>query len=620
MKSRRKLLSLCILGLSILLILSEILFHFLEEKRQDINKARHLFLNSVNLSQSQIAGALKELSQDPIFLSKLNGTQTYSLTKYLENKVHPGTFDFLTLYNSSCEKISKTKFSSISKSDCESSSLEKWLSFSYGDQSILSIKKKILRYGKVYYLEGGKILDKEWAKSHPELFPSLEKAVLSWGPSTTEKHCFLNILCKNSSETLWSLGTHLQSNLSLNSNTFYFSFFKNRLLKDEPSTNTLSIFLLFSIILLLFFYYSQKSLESYNFRKDLKNFLRWSREPSKALENPIKLKWMRTSQKKLYSFYKSQEERIRDLEKSENALQEEIISLNKLLSQKEREVSNNIPNTILSEYISSSGSQIIRNLESCVESEKDLKSIIEQSLIPHNLLLLERLNFWKKGIEKRGERFFIKSLYEEDTPTGENLLKHDIHSFFKRTEFLNSTLYQLLNLTKNSANIEQKSLNTLNSWKELSQKVQLSGSKRIQDIAESALALLKAHSQEPLEVLCSFSPKTTLDLPAPTMLSVFFLIFRSLLKVPKNLPKSSYIFQMHRRVKEDSFVLAISLTNEKGEVLKSYPSESSLLDIQKILKTWKVLCQLIQKPEEGTYILLTGSKRLFVDKSLSLNF
>jgi hypothetical protein len=71
-------------------------------------------------------------------------------------------------------------------------------------------------------------------------------------------------------------------------------------------------------------------------------------------------------------------------------------------------------------------------MQSFKEDALDLSSVISKGLITTNQQLLEWVKSWQDGVDKRGERQFMRLLYEKtnDAAEGSSLLRAELSKAF----------------------------------------------------------------------------------------------------------------------------------------------------------------------------------------------
>ncbi len=602
-------------SLAVFFVISEIASHSMEYKRKAIAEARSSYLRALAQTRVQLAAHLTELSYDPILVSDMSSKLSYSTSRSLENEIHPGTFDFYALYDDSCKVLSKTGSSSFQASLCKKNLSGQWRWLSYENKTIMFLLRARNDIEKPFLLGAGRYLNENWAKSFPNLLSKLQDADLKIDAFPVKIECRWPHLCTKFNKSVWIEGVDASglALASLVSTDPFFPFLRPWLLSLEPLSNPLSIPLLFALFLIFLWQLFQSRFSKTQAEEDKAAFLRWTEHPLSGKVPTPEFPWLEKAQETLSGLLSQCAHRSNELSALCEKQKGEIYRLEALLHETECKLSEQIPYEVLSTHIASSAPNVQKMLSNFIEGSADLGSIMEKGIAPLNRKIIEMLKVWQNGIAVRGERYYMKSLYEQESKIeGQSLLKSEILKLFTLSEQIQTTLVQTLTLLKTFEKQESDAAQIFASWSLLAEKIK-NPNMHVNKIGEAAASLLQIQSEQRISFMSKLSSNFQLDIPVPVLLGALYTMFATIKE--GLLEDETLVFQVHKRMKSDHFVLALSVTNERGKILLCHPKEEGVERVVRILKPWGMQCQGIHRPEGGTYLVLKGSPSLIVQHS-----
>jgi hypothetical protein len=594
--------------------LTEFGFQNLEGRRHAIDKARNTYIKSLTETKAQLAAQLHDLAHDAILVSNLGAKLSYSVSHALETEIHAGTFDFYVIFDEACKPIAKTLSVPVPPGLCQKNTKEgvwRWLTID--NKPLLFLLKTRTDLDKPFSIGGGRYLNETWASSYPTLLSRLRAADLTWDAYVSHPFCKWAKICGEFNASVLTEGLDAQGieHASLISKSKLFPLFRPWLIGRHPLHNPLALPLLFFIFLMLLCELLQRRFSKTKQEETQQKFMQWCESPLKGRVQTPEFPWLQKAQDTLVSLMVHCANRTTELTQTCHSQQHDLMILKSNLEEKERLLSENIPHNVLSEYIARSGNSVETMVSSFLEGGVDIESILEKGLLPVSRKMMDMLKIWQSGILTRGERPFIRSLYEQESRQGggETLLFSELNRLFSYAEQMNTAALHALTLMKRVQNEEGEASKILASWSMLAYKLHDSRL-RLNKICEASLELLQTQSSQRISFLSNLPSDFTLNLPVPTLLGSLFMLFSAMKEGLRNAENESLVFQMHKRHKLEDFVLAISVTNERGKPILCIPKESILNRVTETLKPWGILCQDIHRPEGGTYVVVRGNVSL----------
>jgi len=600
-------------SLGFVFAVSELCTRYLEKSRSAVHEAQLAYVTALAQTRAQLASHLFDLVHDPVLISNLNAQLSYSISRSLEGEIHPGSLDFFVIFDADCKPIVKTMSTPVPAGLCQKNNKDQWLWTSVSDKPLLFLLKSRSDLEKPFYIGAGRFLNDTWGASFPMLLPKLEAADLIWGSGISKTLCKGLHLCSEFHRNAWvdgrdAEGTALASLISLNR---LFPILRPWLISTKPLSNPFALPLIIFISLLCILEALQRRFSKTKTDEERIQFLRWCKQPLLGRVRTPEMKWLQTAQESLLTTLNQCANRCSELTKASEKYEQVLLGLKAELAECERKLSEHIPYQVLSMHIASSGSKVQQTLASFQEGTADLASMLDKGLLTQNRKMLELVKLWQNGIALRGERHFMRSLYEQEgKQEGESLLRAELNKLFSIAEHISSLSLHCLSLLREIQIKESSTASIVEHWSMLAGKVQDSHLK-LSKIGEVAAALLQADSPQRVSFLSNLPHEFKLNLPVPTLLGTFLMLFTAMKEGTRDAKDETLVFQVHKRQKLDQFILALSLTNERGRALLCQPKEELLQRVVELLKPWGIQCQDIRRPEGGSYIIIRGSSSLF---------
>lgn len=598
--------------LAIVLVLSELGARYIERTRIVVNEARNAYIAALMQTRAQLSSHLHDLVRDPVLLSNFNSQLSYSMSRSLEGEIHPGTFDFYVLFDSECKPLVKTLSTPVPPGLCQKTKMGKWQWISVNGRPLLFLLKSRSDVDKPFSLGAGRFINEYWAASFPSLLSKLEAASLKLGRDPEQRLCKGFRLCSEFHTSAWSDGfdENKDALASLVSQNRIFPLLRPWLLSYEPVDNTPGLPLALLIIFFLAMHSLRARFAQTKTEEEKQRFLRWCQSPLSGHFRTPEMRWLEKAQESLIAVVTQCAHRNSELTKASEHYEKNIASLKAALQESERKLGEHIPHEVLSSHIAHSSQSVRDILSIFLEETGDLASILEKGLLPHSRKMMDVIKLWQNGINVRGERNFMRSLYEQPgKEEGETLLRSEMNKLFAMAETIHSTSLHSLNLVKQVQDKEGNAVKVLELWSMLAGKVN-DPTLKLNRIGETSAALLQVSSLNRVSFLSNLPAEFTLKLPVPTLLGTFLMLFTSMKDGLRDAKDESLVFQIHKRQKQEEFILALSVTNERGKVLLCVPQEDLLKRAMDLLKPWGIQCQDIHRPEGGSYIVVRGSYSL----------
>lgn len=590
-------------------ILSDAFTNYLENRRLAIHNARSSFLSALTQTRVQLASHLHDLVHDPILTSNFTAKLSYSLGHSLESEIHPGTFDFFVLFDESCKPIAKTLSVPVPQGLCQKQMTDKWQWTSIDKKPMLYLLKARTHVDKPFYIGAGRYLNTSWANSFPSLKNKLHNAELKWDEHTPGKSSEFN-------SVVWLAGYDAKGTTyaSLISQSRSFPFLRPWLVSSRPLENPFATPVLTLLLFIMIFELLKRRFSKTRMDETKKKFLKWCEKPLSGKVPNLELPWLFEAQETLVSVMTSGANRSSELSKTCDLQEKEIRRLNASLAHVERKLSEHIPHSVLSTHLASSGPTVQMMLAKFMEGSDDLESILDKGLLPVSRKMMDTLKYWQNGIATRGERHFFRSLYEQETQVeGDSLLLSEVNKLYSQAEQMNSTSMHSLSLLKKIQNEEGEAAKILENWSILASKLK-DPTLKLNKICEASTALLQTTSKQRISYISKLDTDFTLNLPVPSLLGAFLMLFTAMKEGMRDAEDETLVFQMHKRSKQEHFILALSVTNDRGKILHCSPKEEMVNQVVELLKPWGMECQDIPRPEGGTYLTVKGPLSLTVDE------
>ncbi len=608
-----------LLRISVVLVLtlaaSEAVVRKLENSRHAISKARSSYISGLAQTRAQLASQLYELTHDPVLISNLNGQLSYSVSRSLEGEIHPGSFDFYIIFDENCHPVAKSTFFPIPTGLCQKSATDHWRWYSLDNKPAMFLLKSRTDIDKPFYIGAGRFLSKDWLHSFPGLEGELERAHLATGVFSKPALCRWPRICSEFNASAWvegrdANGLALASLLSKNRS---FSFLRPWLVSAKPLSNPLALPLLLLIGLAGILEFVRRRFVHTKIQETHDLFLKWCQNPlDSQLSTPF-VPWLQRAQKSLMTVVKQCADRNSALAKKIDELEHEHLCIKEKLSDNERALSEHIPYSVLSTHIARSGTSVQQALAAAHDGSRDLASVLEKGVLSVNRKILDLLRVWQNGITMRGERHYMRSLYEQEgRQEGESLLRSEINRLYSLAEQSGDAVLHALGLVKRLQVHEHETSTVIDAWSQLAGKIS-DPTLSLAKIGETAAAIIQVERKQRVAFVSKFTPGLALALPVPTVLSAFFLLFKAIKEGLRDVGEDeTLIYQAHKRQKQDQFILALSITNERGKVPVCVPQEDLLARASQMLQAWDIQCQAIHRPESGAYLILRGKASLLI--------
>jgi len=598
--------------LVLVLAASELGTRYLESQRNAVSDARSAYISALTFTKAQLASHLYDIAHDPLLVANLNAQLPYSISRSLESEIHPGTFDFYVLFDSDCKPIAKTLSTPVPPGLCQKNKSEQWRWVSVNGRPLLYLLVGRSNLEKPFFLGAGRFTNENWIASFPTLNSKLTAANLSLGQDPQRRLCKWPSLCSEFHSSAWTEGKDENNRglASLISKNRLFPLLRPWLFGEQPLDNAFALPILIFMFALLSLSFLSNRFSKTKAEEDITKFLKWCQSPLSGRVQTPEMRWLQKAQESLLSVLTQCANRCSELNKQNEKYEQSLLSLQTALQVSERKLSEHIPHEVLSSHIANSGKRVRDILDLFVEDTADLLSVFEKGLLPQSRRLLDFIKVWQNGIAMRGERHYMRSLYEQaGKEEGETLLLSELNKFFAYAEHIHSTSIQCLSLVKEVQSKEGDAVKILEHWFMLATKVK-DPHLKLNRIGEVSAALLQVNSQQRISFLSNLPAEFTLKLPVPTLLGTFLMLFTSMKEGMRNAQDESLVFQIHKRQKQDEFILALSVTNDRGKFLLCIPQEDLLQRCVEILKPWGIQCQDIHRPEGGSYIVVRGNYSL----------
>lgn len=595
-------------------VISEFGFRSLEQSRHKIDAARALYLSSLMQTKIQLAGHLNDLAHDSALVSNFISQQSYSLSHSIDTETYPGSFDFYVIFDENCKPITKTHSVILPEKLCEkkNNSAGKWRWFDANSKGLLFLLKTRTDVDKTFSIGGGRYLDTNWIRSFPTLLTKLREADLILEFRTPDKKCMESKICSLFNSIVYQEGT--DPKLALVSKSKIFPLIRPWLVSRTPLSNPFSLPLLLFIGIFLIVELLQQRAAKSREEKSKQKFLDWCDQEKRTLLPIPEWTWLEQAQEKILKQSKQDSERLAHTLKEYEKQSSHIQDLHNQIEELKRKLSLQIPHTVLVEQFVQNGQEVHNMVLSFLEESADMESILETGLLPPNRKMMDLLKNWQHSISIRGERTFMRSLYEQSSAKeGETLLMSEIKRLFDYAEQMNSTTLHSVILLKQAQKNESKARVILENW------LWLAGQlgeieKTLNEICKVAAELLQMQSTQRISYLGTSIQNVSLKVPSQSLLSAFYLIFAAIKKGLKNTEEENLVFQIHKRHKNQQFILALSLTTERGKLLVSHTDDNLLQQALEVLSPFSIEFQEIHRPEGGTYLVIKGDEELIVDK------
>lgn len=601
---------LLVIFLASLFVLSEFSIRYFEKIRSAVDEARKAYISALKQTQVELANQLYEVSHDSVLISDLNSQLSYSISRTLESEIHPGSFDFYVIFDASCKPIAKTLSIPVPPGLCQKEQSNTWQWLSVQNKPLLFLLKSRTDLDKPFFIGAGRFLSESWARSFPGLLSKLELADLKWGSSDKKNLCPWSF-CSEFNSTAWIDGRSESGPAlaSLLSKSKLFPLLRPWLVGQEALENPLAFPVFVLIFALCLLEILKKRFSKTKEDEDKKRFLQWCEHPLNGRVPTPSFAWLEKAQDLLVSVVANSANRCSEFAKASARQEQEIVNLQKRLEESEHKLSEFIPQNILSTHIAYSGSRVQVRFENLVEATADLNSLLEKGILSTNRKLMELVRSWQNGISVRGERSYFRSLYEQKgKEEGETLLRSEVNRLFSFAEQMSVSVMHSVSLARKILEEEAQTSKILENWSYLALKIQ-DPHLTLNRIGEASAALLQLNSPQRVSFLSNLPSAFTLQLPISTLLGTFFILFSSMKEGVRDTDES-LVFQIHKRQKQDQFILALSLTNERGKTLLCHPEEEGLEQVRDLLKPWGMQCQEIHRPEGGSYLVLKGGSSL----------
>ncbi len=607
--------------LVVILVCSEFFVQQLERSRLAIAEARRSYIAALAQTRSQLASQLQEMTHDPVLISNLSGQLSYSVSRSLDGELYPGTFDFYVIFDENCRPIAKSTVLPMPSGLCQKNASDQWRWYSLDQKPAMFLLKNRLDLEKPFYIGAGRFLSNDWIRSVPGLQSSLQNAGLLSGALTSQALCRWPRMCSefNNSALVEGRDANGLALASLTSKHKTFSVLRPWLLAAQPLTNPLTIPILFLLCVIFIMEWSRRRFLQSQIRENEASFLEWCQSPLASNVATPYVPALEAAQKSLQSVLRHCADRGSELAKKIETLENDQLDLKDKLTEAQRNLSEHIPYSVLSAHIMRTGASVQQMLSSALELSRDVAGVVDKGFLSSNRKITDLLKTWQNGIAVRGERHYMRSLYEQEgRQEGETLLKSEINRLCSLSEQNGDSAVHTLSLIKSCQQQEEDTLRVIEAWSALASRVSdptLSFSK----IADSAASLVQLERKQRVAFVGKFAPSLILNMPVSTVLSTLLLIFIAMKDGLRDVEADEIlVYQAHKRQKQDEHVFAFSITNERGKVLTCHPTEVPLQRVADMLRPWGLQCQVIRRPESGAYVILRVKASLLIGATDSL--
>ena len=588
-------------------VVCEYSVHTLEQTRQKIQNARNSYIQALTQTRAQLAHQLKSLASDPVLISDLNAQLSYSIARTLESEVHPSSFDFYAVFDSSCKPLAKTNIIPVPQGLCHPKLVTNtWRWMSVNQKPLLYMVRSRSNGDKPFSIAAGRFLNESWLQAFPQLSNQLKEAELAWGLPSQAPLCQWTRYCKEFTHNVWIEGQDETGVglASLVSQSKLFPLLRPWLLSPQPLQNPLGPALVFLFFVFLGLEFFSRRLQKTRQEENKQRFLNWCTQPLSGRAVTPEFPWLETAQNSLASVLTSGANRCSELAQANEHYLREHTRLSTALAESREKLCVQDPHKVLASQIADSAPKVQGTVSGLMEANADLISLLEKGLVPPNRKLLEMIKTWQNGMSVRGERYFMRSLYEEPgREEGESLLKSELKRLFSYAEQMQGVLIHILNLGHQIEAMETQTLKFLENWTLLAVRLH-SQELPLNKVGEAAVGLLENKNMQRLSFISSVPSNFSLQIPTQLLLSLLYQVFSAMKDGARHANDETLVFQMHKRHKQEQCVLAFSITNERGKPVVSHPSDEKLEEIEETFNTWGIQCQEIFRPDGGTYVVV----------------
>jgi hypothetical protein len=413
------------------------------ERRFLIGQARTAYVQALTDTRTQLAGLVSKVVSDPTLQQNMQWKLNHSINRRLKIKVQKGGMDQIYIWNDKCEIHASANLGEGIKGACPYAdnrfTTGKFLWSVDGQVPVLSLVNVMSKKGKgnkPYYAMGMVSLDSNWLALFPKLNKLSKQLELSIGPATNVKGTIIhNEGQSTTGESLASLGT---------------SRFLDRFIGAEHLSETAyeNPFFWPGFVLALIFafmhWFKQRAWRLQMLGKQAE-FLEWckSLSPIADFDMPGKANGekkdltidLKDGQKYVSQAIQTKVDTIRKGERKRQELESSIKKLETEISAYQQRLGELAELDSLAIQLQRTTSSFLDKMEDLHSRSEDLSDVLGGPVAEQCQTMVAMLGDWNHGIEERGARKFIRSLYE--TPSEEDdrsLLEIQTESLFHLME------------------------------------------------------------------------------------------------------------------------------------------------------------------------------------------